>query len=197
MTRGIDRLSCYNTQFVERRLDEYLRDPNSVSRSWRRWFGELNKGGSLAPLSRSSLDRRSVFNPVGNNGASARQHSDSVRLQARVDQLIRAHRVRGHLAAKLDPLDMPRPQPPELLPETYGFEEADLDRQCSPLSAVSDHTETLREIVERLRDTYCRHIGVQFMHIDNWASSTVSAWITRKRWSLGKLSTATSPTPLK
>ena len=52
-------------------------------------------------------------------------------LQDRVDQLIRAYRVRGHLVAQIDPLGLPRPELPELDPAFYGFTEADLDREFS------------------------------------------------------------------
>jgi len=167
MPKTVDDLSCYNTRFVECRLEDYLRDPSSVSESWRKWFDQLDDTESMTAPSHPTHRRRSVFNPAAGNGAPARQHIESVHLQARVDQLIRAFRVRGHLAAKLDPLGMPRPEPPELLLETHGLNESDLDRQCSPLTAVGEETQNLREIVERLRDTYCRHIGVQFMHIDD------------------------------
>lgn len=182
MPQAIDSLSCYNTRFVERCLQDYLLDPSSVSESWRKWFRELDGAELLAPQPRPSHRRRSVFNPAAVNGAHARQHSESVRLQARVDQLIRAYRVRGHLATKLDPLGMPRPEPPELLLETHGLNERDLDRQCSPLTAVDEETHTLGEIVERLHQTYCQHIGVQFMHIDDLE---IRDWLVERMESSG------------
>ncbi len=63
---------------------------------------------------------------------SAAAPSDNLAiLQDRVDQLIRAYRVRGHLVANLDPLGLPRPELPELDPRTYHFTEADMDRSFS------------------------------------------------------------------
>src|SRR5262249_23517498 len=67
-----------------------------------------------------------------------------------------------------DPLGMPRPHLPELDPEFYGFTEADLDRPFSTESIRGPDILTLQEILERLRNTYCRSIGVQFMHIDEF-----------------------------
>lgn len=87
--------------------------------------------------------------------------------QDRVDQLIRAYRVRGHKVAQIDPLGLPRPPQPELEPAFYGFTEEDFDRPFSTSTIHGAETRTLRKILERLRNTYCRRIGVQFMHIDD------------------------------
>ncbi len=88
-------------------------------------------------------------------------------LQDRLDQLVRAYRVRGHLVAEIDPLGLPRPELPELDPEFYGFTEADMDREFSTDTIQGPQAMTLRRILERLRNTYCRSIGVQFMHMDD------------------------------
>ncbi|MGF1508662.1 MAG: 2-oxoglutarate dehydrogenase E1 component [Myxococcota bacterium] len=88
--------------------------------------------------------------------------------QDRVDQLIRAYRVRGHLLAQLDPLGFNAPQAnPELNPSYYGFEQDDLDLVFSSTTIPGRSTMTLREILRHLHNTYCRFIGVQFMHIDD------------------------------
>lgn len=85
--------------------------------------------------------------------------------QDRVDQLVRAFRVRGHMIAKIDPLDLPRPQLAELDPRFYHLTDGDLDRRFSSRTIYGTETLTLREILDRLRNTYCRSIGVEFMHI--------------------------------
>jgi len=100
----------------------------------------------------------------GNRGGES--HTQG-RLQESVDLLIRNYRVRGHLIAKVDPLGMPRPMPPELEPKFWGVSEADLDRQFSTYLLAGSNTQTLRDIMERLRNTYCGSISVQFMHIDD------------------------------
>ncbi len=91
------------------------------------------------------------------------------RLQDRVDQLVRAFRVRGHLAAQLDPLGFERPDQPELDPGYYGFGPEDLDIPFSTTGIGGPPTQTLRQIVSRLRNTYCGAIGSQFMHIGDIA----------------------------
>jgi 2-oxoglutarate dehydrogenase E1 component len=111
------------------------------------------------------LKPHSISNPPA-PGASESGIADAI-LQERVDQLIRNYRVRGHIAAKLDPLGRTRPTPPELEPEFYGFTEADMDRRFACETMRTDAPMTLREILDGLRQTYCRSIGVQFMHIDD------------------------------
>ena len=80
----------------------------------------------------------------------------------------------GHLAANLDPLGLAdRKVHKELKPETYGFTEADLNRPIF-IDRVLAETATMRQILRILRRTYCRHIGVQFMHI---TSPAQKGWI--------------------
>ncbi|MCU0726717.1 MAG: 2-oxoglutarate dehydrogenase E1 component [Planctomycetes bacterium] len=77
--------------------------------------------------------------------------------------------------AKLDPLGRPRPEQAELDPSFYGFSEADLDRRFSTRTIRGASRLTLRQILSRMQNTYCRSIGVQFMHID---SLEVKNWLT-------------------
>src|SRR6476646_8975698 len=159
--------SSQSLPFMEAVYEQYLRDPNSVSTDWKNYFQGLSDGngsGSKARLS-PAFEPRSIFNPSGNGNGTGADTTDAI-LQERVDQLIRNYRVRGHIVARVDPLDVPRAKPPELDPEFWGFSEADMDRRFSCESMRSDGTLSLREIIERLRTTYCRSIGVQFMHID-------------------------------
>lgn len=94
--------------------------------------------------------------------ASLRATQDSIRAL----QLIRAYRVMGHLAADLDPLALAdRKVHRDLKLETYGFTDADLDRPIFIDRVLGLETATVRQILRILRRTYCRHIGVQYMHI--------------------------------
>jgi 2-oxoglutarate dehydrogenase E1 component len=70
--------------------------------------------------------------PVGSlRPASPSDRLDIAIRQDRVDQLVRAYRVRGHMVAKIDPLGMPRPATPELEPKFYHLTDADIDRRFS------------------------------------------------------------------
>src|SRR5215831_13492191 len=154
--------------FVEALYQDYLRDPNCVPADWRNYFQGISDGNGSSREQRSApvFPQWSIFNPPSHgNGATTEDRTDAV-LQERVDQLIRNYRVRGHVVARVDPLEMPRAKAPELDPEFWGFTDADMNRRFSCESMRSDGTLTLREIIERLRNTYTRSIGVQFMHID-------------------------------
>ncbi|MBX2811911.1 MAG: 2-oxoglutarate dehydrogenase E1 component [Myxococcales bacterium] len=97
--------------------------------------------------------------------------------QDRVDQLIRAYRVRGHLLADLDPLGRPKAPYPELDPSFYGFTDDDMDIVFSSTTIPGRGALSLKNILDHLRATYCRSIGVQFMHIDD---QRVKAWLQDK-----------------
>ena len=88
--------------------------------------------------------------------------------QAAVLQLINAYRVRGHLIADLDPLGSKRTYHPELDPASYGLTIWDRDRQFITGTLMNGQaTATLREILERLRQTYCGRIGCEYMNIQH------------------------------
>ncbi|CAK0753794.1 subunit of E1(0) component of 2-oxoglutarate dehydrogenase [Azospirillaceae bacterium] len=92
--------------------------------------------------------------------------------------LIRMYRVRGHLEAQLDPLGMQKREPhPELDPGAYGFSAADYDRPIFINYAFGLESATLRHIVDLLRKTYCGHVGVEFMHIQD---PEQKAWIQER-----------------
>ncbi len=106
--------------------------------------------------------------------ASLRATQDSIRAL----MMIRSYRVIGHLAADLDPLGLAdRNVHKELKPETYGFTEADLDRPIFIDRYLGLETATVRQILAILRRTYCRKIGVQFMHI---TSPAQKSWIQQR-----------------
>ncbi|MDB2407149.1 2-oxoglutarate dehydrogenase E1 component [Jannaschia sp.] len=98
--------------------------------------------------------------------------------------LIRAHRIRGHLAADLDPLGMRGEEPhPELDPRSYGFSEADMDRPIFIDNVLGLEIATLKEIVSILKRTYCGTFALQYMHISD---PEQSSWLKERIEGLGK-----------
>lgn len=176
-----------NLAYVEGLYEDFLNDPDSVSVEWRSYFQGLAQSGENGTpgwqVPKFSL--RSIFNPHSNGQSTSvafdRRDNATVNraamLQDRFDQLIRAYRVWGHLAAKLDPLGRPRPEVPELDPAHYGFSKHDLQRPFSSRTIEGADMRTLGEMVELMRDTYCGSIGVQFMHIDE---SHVKHWLQER-----------------
>ena len=82
--------------------------------------------------------------------------------------LIRTYRVRGHLAANLDPLGLTKQDlPPDLTPEYHGFSAADVDRKIYVGGAMGLEWTTIRELVGILRANYCGNVGLEYMHISD------------------------------
>ena len=89
---------------------------------------------------------------------------DSIRAM----MLIRTYRVRGHLAAKLDPLGLTKQDiPPDLTPEYHGFTGAGLDKPVYIGGTLGLEWTTVREIVDILRANYCGAVGLEYMHISD------------------------------
>ena len=86
----------------------------------------------------------------------------------RAVMLIRTYRVRGHLAANLDPLGLSKQElPADLSPEWHGFAAEDLDRRIFLGGYLGMQWSTVREIVAILRQNYCGKVGLEYMHISD------------------------------
>ncbi len=191
MNQPVRLPSSLNLPFVEGLYEDYLHDPLSVSPEWRRYFEVMENGEHAMDRPRlgPSLRPSGLFSPRVESGPQpsldvAAQCFGAEReavvertmagMQDRVDQLIRSYRFRGHSIARINPLGFPRSKRPELDPKHYGFTEADLERRFSCQTMACDGPLTLSEILNRLWNTYCRSIGVEYMHIDD---SAVRSWL--------------------
>ncbi|MFM9877543.1 MAG: multifunctional oxoglutarate decarboxylase/oxoglutarate dehydrogenase thiamine pyrophosphate-binding subunit/dihydrolipoyllysine-residue succinyltransferase subunit [Rhodoglobus sp.] len=93
--------------------------------------------------------------------------ADNVDKTARVQELINAFRVRGHLMADIDPLEYRQRSHPDLDISSHGLTFWDLDREFVTGGFGGKRTMLLREILGVLRDSYCRTIGIEYMHIQD------------------------------
>lgn len=100
-------------------------------------------------------------------GGHQRDEMEMSRKQARVLQLIRATRVRAHLQADVNPLGYKWEYHPELDPKQYGLTIWDLDREFVTGGLGGSDILPLRDILEILRQTYTRKVGIEFMHISD------------------------------
>ena len=188
-----------NSAFIEELYQRYLADPNSVDPDWARFFAGLNedagevlkelRGASWSPkVTRVITNGENGVEPFADGtpppvaGTLAGAGNEEIRAATldslRALMLIRAYRVRGHLLADLDPLGLEeRPPHPELEPATYGFTEADYDREIFINYVLGLETATLRQILKVVKQTYCAKVGVEFMHIQE---PDEKAWIQER-----------------
>jgi 2-oxoglutarate dehydrogenase E1 component len=98
--------------------------------------------------------------------------------------IIRAYRIRGHLAADLDPLGMAEKKThPELDPASYGFTEADMDRPIFIDKVLGLETASMRQIIDIVKRTYCGTFALQYMHISD---PEQSSWLKERIEGYGK-----------
>ncbi|WXL27488.1 2-oxoglutarate dehydrogenase E1 component [Ectopseudomonas mendocina] len=165
-------LSGGNAAYVEELYELYLHDPNAVPEEWRNYFQKLPTDGSAATdVSHSTIRDHFVLlaknqrraQPVSAGSVS----SEHDKKQVEVLRLIQAYRMRGHQAAKLDPLGLwQRPVPADLSINHYGLTDADLDTTFRTGGLfIGKEEASLREIRDALQQTYCRTIGAEFTHI--------------------------------
>ena len=87
--------------------------------------------------------------------------------ETRVQELINAYRVRGHLMADIDPLEYQQRTHPDLDVLTHGLSLWDLDREFNTGGFGGKSKMLVRDVLKILRDTYCRTVGIEYMHIHN------------------------------
>ena len=161
----------------------FEQDPASLDPEWQSFFASLGDeaadvfADARGPSWGASKDTRPT--PVGLSGSLTKQQAiDAARDTLGVRLLIRAYRTRGHLIAKLDPLELSsRGEHPELKPSTYGFTKADYDRPIYIGDVFGLEFASLRQVLDILRRTYCGSIGVEYMHISD---PTQRAWIQER-----------------
>ncbi|HEX4253436.1 MAG TPA: multifunctional oxoglutarate decarboxylase/oxoglutarate dehydrogenase thiamine pyrophosphate-binding subunit/dihydrolipoyllysine-residue succinyltransferase subunit, partial [Streptosporangiaceae bacterium] len=92
-------------------------------------------------------------------------HEDDITKPARVQELIHAYRVRGHLMADTNPLEFPQRKHPDLDINQHGLTLWDLEREFATGGFGGQPLMKLRKILGVLRDSYCRTVGIEYMHI--------------------------------
>src|SRR6476469_4977626 len=171
-----------NATYLEQLHASYQQAPDSVGPEWQAFFASLKddkddvlleaRGPSWKP---SNGLEATVLAPAEFTEEQALAAAQDT-LRARM--LIRNFRTRGHLLAKLDPLDLStRKEHPELRPRTYGFTKADYDRQIYLGGALGLEFGTLRQVLDILKRSYCEHIGTEYMHISD---PEQRAWIQER-----------------
>ena len=181
--------------FVSELYSRYLSGSADIDEEWVNFFEELqdNAPDLIKELEGPSWAPRlpKIINPgsmqVGETVGRALPEDprsgnlpEATRDSIQALMIIRSHRVRGHLYADLDPLMLEKPlNHSDLDPQSYGFKENDLEREIYIHDRLGlGEKAQLKTIVERVRKTYCGHIGVEYMHITsteerNWIQDRI------------------------
>ena len=176
-----------NAPYVEELYEAYLLNPGAVPDNWRTYFDAMQHVPAVDGSDRPDVPHASVVasfaerakrGPIRTVTASA--DAEMGRKRVAVTQLIAAYRFLGTQWANLDPLQrQERPNIPELEPPFYGFSDADLDTVFNISNTYfGPETASLRDLLQALRDTYCRSIGAEFQYMTDPA---------QKRWMQEKL----------
>uniref|UniRef100_A0A8B9KWG1 2-oxoglutarate dehydrogenase complex component E1 n=1 Tax=Astyanax mexicanus TaxID=7994 RepID=A0A8B9KWG1_ASTMX len=187
-------LNGTSSNYVEEMYYAWLENPKSVHKSWDIFFRNANAGAppgtayqSPPPLGVSLAELTQAQSLVGAQPNVEKLVEDHLAVQS----LIRAYQIRGHHVAQLDPLgimdaDLDSSVPTDIITSSdklgfYGLDETDLDKVFRlPTTTFIGGTESalpLREIIRRLEMSYCQHIGVEFMFINDLEQCQ---WIRQK-----------------
>ncbi|MFF7632779.1 multifunctional oxoglutarate decarboxylase/oxoglutarate dehydrogenase thiamine pyrophosphate-binding subunit/dihydrolipoyllysine-residue succinyltransferase subunit [Kitasatospora sp. NPDC008050] len=110
---------------------------------------------------------RIPYEPVRWATDVATTHEDDVNKTARVMELIHSYRVRGHLMADTDPLEYKQRKHPDLDVVEHGLTLWDLEREFAVGGFGGQKIMKLRDILGLLRNSYCRTVGIEYMHIQD------------------------------
>ncbi|XP_064630056.1 2-oxoglutarate dehydrogenase complex component E1-like isoform X3 [Lineus longissimus] len=189
-------LNGSSSTYMEEMYNSWLEDPKSVHKSWDTFFKNAANGMApgqayqsppvyamgASPLPMTMPVPAQMPVSVTPDMGSVKSISDHLSVQA----IIRSYQVRGHNIGSLDPLginsaDLETCTPPELSLQNYGLGDIDLDREFrlpkTTYIGGDQSTLPLREILTRLENVYCNHIGIEYMFINNLDQCD---WIRRK-----------------
>ena len=181
-------LNKSNSAFIERMYLKFVNKDADLPESWKDYFegigDELNiiakeiNGPSWGPkkntvdideLQKKIDHEEKNFNgtSVSINGvspSSSRSNEDSIKAVS----MIRSYRQRGHLIAKLDPLELMKSDYlDELHPESFGFKKTDYQKNIYLGGVINKNNSNIKEILSFLKKTYCGPVGYEYMHISN------------------------------
>jgi 2-oxoglutarate dehydrogenase E1 component len=139
---------------IESLYQQYKSNPQSVDSSWQRFF----EGFEF---------QRAEFAPLPNGEGLSGAVSSEVIKEFKVINLINGYRQRGHLFTETNPVRERRKHQPTLALENFGLSDQDLDTVFQAGNEVGLGPAKLRDILAHLNNSYCKHIGIEYMYVRN------------------------------
>ena len=184
-------LNKSNSAFIEQMYLKFINKDPELPESWVNYFegigeeikviaSEINGpswGPSKVKIDIDELQKKIEIednNKVNNEKIDSSEKfnfqllADSNKDSISAVALIRAYRLRGHLLANLDPLEMRESEYlDELHPEFYGFKKQNYEKKIFLNGVINKKYANIKEILKFLKKTYCGNIGYEFMHVSN------------------------------
>lgn len=156
--KGHNFLSGVSPEYIDHLNQQFIEDPDSLPMSWRLFFEGIEVGKSSSSISNGRTSNGKT------NGAV-----ESENLEHQVALLIKGYRQRGHLAASLDPLNRPKKtdEDPRLDLKLYGLDKVSPDKKFDAAQLIGLPPSPLKTITSHLQETYCKSIGIEYMHISD------------------------------
>jgi 2-oxoglutarate dehydrogenase E1 component len=188
----LDFVTRVNPEYVDRLYEQYERDPRSVDESWREHFAGMDGSGNSNGNGHydGAGEQSRATEPLATSAISTSAEADfgSLRLAGEfpaheplpasgplppltigVHKLVHSYRELGHLVSNLDPLGHNRPSHPLLELSQFNMTDADLDRTVGSGGFLGPIDGSLRDLIAKLKATYCRQLGVEFQNISDKA----------------------------
>lgn len=180
-------LGAGDSVYLEQLYDSFLKDPRSLSSNWRDYFeqslgvkdvssetihSEIQDQFKQLVRTLRAGEHRHLAEKSAAEDATALIHAGQ---QAKVQALIDAYRLLGHLQADIDPLKMKQyPSVPELMLSYYDLSDSDLSQSFETGTLPGSKQKTLKQIIQDLQSIYCGTIASEFMQIPD---SRERAWV--------------------
>lgn len=146
-----------NADYLDRLFQKYQSDPRSVDAYWQAFFSGFEAAGGRAATLSAAFDASDQVSPT------------DARAGVEIKNLVHSYRELGHFIANLDPLGHNRPTHALLELGQFGLTAADLDKRVTHSDFQGAFDGTLRDLIEKLRLTYCNTLGVEFVNISDKA----------------------------
>ena len=181
-------LSKTNSSFIEEMYLKFINQDENIPESWKKYFEDIGEDLSIVAKelngpswgsNKTKIDltqiqenlkyeNQSFEKNQTNNSISEKEISKMNGQSIRAVSMVRSYRQRGHLIAKLDPLEMREiDYLDELHPDSYGFKKEEYNNKIFLDGVINKQYSTIKEILGFLRKTYCEKIGYEYMHISN------------------------------
>ena len=181
-----------NSSFIKELYLKYLNNPKSIPQTWVEFFDGLDEdqevikkeilGPSWVPRKNNNIKNNLLERDlaedkqesIGDTSILKDNYEKEKEQSVKAIAMIRAYRIRGHLIANLDPLEMmERKYLDELHPADHGFKKEDYNKKIYLGEYMDRNYATVNEIISFLKKTYCSTIGAEYMHI---ADPTEKTW---------------------